>query len=279
MDRSLAEIVDACIEANETELPVLDQTAMRVHELTQSDDYDAASLESLIREEPVLTAAVLRLANSSFYGGLSQITSVRDAIVRLGSQKVSSVVIAVTQRESYKMRDPGLQAVLSKLWHHSITCALGSAWLADRLDRKDLTDHAFMAGMLHDLGKLLILRVVDDLKVSEADFDPPMPLVHQILDAMHADRGAMLMAKWNIPQVYADVVARHHDPNFGDDETLLLLVRLVDLACNKIGVGVQEKPDTKVAASAEAQVLGVSDVMAAELEILLEDASGVAGLV
>ncbi len=278
MDMPFSEIVDAHIAANRTELPVLDETAVKVQKLVQSEDYDASLLEELIREEPVLTASVLRLANSSFYGGLSQITSVRDAIVRLGSQKVSSVVIAVTQRESYQMRDPKLQSLVSKLWHHSLACAIGSVWLAERLDRKELADHAFMAGMLHDLGKLLLLRVIDDLQQVDSDFDPPLPLVNEMLASMHAANGATLMRNWNIPEIYVEIVARHHDPNFGDDESLLTIVRLVDLACNKIGVGIDARPDAKVASSAEAQVLGVSDVLAAELEIRLEDAAGVASL-
>lgn len=276
MGKSFADIIDAHIEANRTELPVFNETAVRVQQLTSGGDCDTSELEELILSEPVLAAAVLRLANSSFYGGLAQITQVRDAVVRLGSQKVASVVVAVTQRENYQVRDRALRPVIGSLWNHSIACALGAQWLAERLTRKDLAEHAFMAGMLHDLGKLFVLRVVDDLKAQHTRFDPPMPLIHEMMSRMHTSHGALLLRRWNIPELYAEVVARHHDAQIGDDEVLLAIVRLVDLACNKIGVGVEPKPDANVAASAEAQMLGVSEVLAAELEIRLEDAAGTA---
>jgi len=97
-------------------------------------------------------------------------------------------------------------------------------------------------------------------------------LVHELLASMHAEQGAALLRNWNIPEVYADVVARHHEMDFDDEDTLQIVVRLVDQACNKLGLGLEPDPECNVAASAEAQVLRVSDVLAAELEIKLEDA-------
>ncbi len=279
MGRSFAELVDAHIEANRTQLPVFDGTAMDIQELMSSDAFDIGAVEDLILKDPVLSSAVLRLANSCFYGGLVPVTNLRDAIVRLGAQKMANLAVLVTQKSSYQVRAASLRPLVGGLWSHSVGCALGSQWLSGRLKRDDVAEHAFMAGMLHDIGKLLVLRVIDDLRQERPDFVPTGNLVREMLSRMHAERGAMLMRKWTIPDVYTHVVAHHHDADADESDVLLLIVRIVDRACNKLGVGIDPDPNANLAASAEAQILGMSEVLAAELETQLEDTPQLAGAV
>lgn len=278
MSRSIAEIVDQHIAAGKTTLPVFDGTTQRLQGMLQSGEFDMGAVEKLITGDPVLASATLRLANSSFFAGLEKITNVREAIVRLGVKQVSNLVTLVAQKKNYHIRDRALQPLVATLWRHSVGVAIGSQWLAGRLRRGDLTGEAFMAGMLHDIGKLLLLRVVDDLKEQNKTFQPSEALVLELLASLHNRHGHALMKQWNIPELYCDVVARHHDPDFEDGATLLVLVRLVDQACNKLGIGLEPQPDLDLASSAEAQVLRVDDVLAAELEIRLEDAAELAGM-
>jgi HD-like signal output (HDOD) protein len=278
VSRSIAEIVDEHIAAGKTTLPVFDGTTQRLQGMLQSGEFDMGAVEELITGDPVLASATLRLANSSFFAGLEKITNVREAIVRLGVKQVSNLVTIVAQKKNYHIRDRVLQPLVAALWRHSVGVAIGSQWLAGRVKRGDLSGEAFMAGMLHDIGKLLLLRVVDDLKAQGKGFDPSESLVLELLASLHARHGHALMKQWNIPEVYCDVVQRHHDADFEDGATLLILVRLVDQACNKLGIGLEPRPDLDLAASAEAQVLRVDDVLAAELEIRLEDAAELAGM-
>ena len=272
MKKSFAEIVEAHIEANRTELPVFDGTALRVQQLANQANVDIAALEALIEQDPVLVSAVLRMANSTFYGGLSEVASAHDAIVRLGAKRVAGIAVMVALKGNYRMKDPLLQELVGKLWTHAVACSLGSRWLAGRVKRRDLTDAAFMSGMLHDIGKLFVLRVIDELASNQANFDPPEGLVREMLVRMHGRCGADLLEKWGIPNEYVHVARHHHDADFSDDDELLLVVRVVDQACNKLGIGIEPDPDANIAASAEAQVLGVSEVVAAELELQVEEA-------
>ena len=110
----------------------------------------------------------------------------------------------------------------------------------------------------------------------DASFQPTGPLILETLDQMHSAQGAALLEQWNLPESYCRVVREHHTADFDDNDTLLLVVRVVDIACRRGGVGLNSDPDAEVASSAEAQVLRVSDVLAAELEIAIEDALEVA---
>ncbi|MEM7410322.1 MAG: HDOD domain-containing protein [Myxococcota bacterium] len=276
MSASFSEIIESHIEANRTELPVFDGTSLRVQQLANAESIDVPALEAVIEQDPVLASAALRMANSPFYGGLSQVDSVRDAVVRLGAKRMAGIAVVVALKSNYRMKDRLLQEIVAKLWNHAVACSLGARWLAGRIKRRDLADSAFMAGMLHDIGKLLVLRVIDELTASRPDFDPPEGLVREMLVKLHTRCGGDLLEKWSLPALYARVAQHHHDPDFADDDELLLVVRLVDQACNKLGIGIEPQPDLNLAASAEAQVLGVSEVIAAELEIQLEDAQSYA---
>jgi len=278
MARSFSEIVEAHIASGATKLPVFDGTALRMRELLAEPNLQIDRLVAEISNEPVLASAVLRLANSSFFGGLSQVKSVREAVLRLGLQQVARLALLVSQGEAYRVRWNELKPLLRALWAHAVACALGSQWLAQKIGRGDLASEAFLAGMLHDIGKLLVLRVVDDLRAQHAGFRPELELVREIMRSLHAAAGERLVRQWNIPEPYPTVVGHHHDSEVGHD-ALLLIVRLVDQACKKTGFSVEPAPESDPAASEEAQALRVSDLVVAELEVQLENAGPAAEIV
>jgi putative nucleotidyltransferase with HDIG domain len=254
-------------------LPLMDQTAARIHQMVQSDACDIREIERLVVSDPGLTGPLLRISNSPFFGGIEKVVTVRDAIVRLGVKKVSDLVMVVSQQKMYRLRDPHLQGVVRHLWSHSVACAAGSDWLVRKLGLREVQEQAFLAGLLHDVGKLLLLRVVDDLRGGEDDrFTLSSPVVFQVLDELHASQGYALMREWNIPEVYAEIVRDHHVPSLDESNPLLAVVRLVDLTCNRLGIGIHGKQDIDVATRAEARCLRMSEVGLAELEVHLEDA-------
>jgi len=276
VSRSLADIVTHHIEQNRTALPVFEGTSQQLYALLGEPDFELAMVQEVIQQDPVLTSALLRLANSSFFGGLEKITSASDAVMRLGARQVGNAAMMVGVKKQYHVRDAKLRALLEILWRHSVACGLGARWLCEQIKRPDLREEAFVAGLLHDIGKLFLLRVVDDLEASQAHFNPPMALVYELLKSMHATQGAALLRKWNLPEGYIHVVEHHHDVDFDDNDTLLVAIRLVDRACARIGLSLEPDPDLYLAASAEAQALRVSDLLTAELEIELEDAAELA---
>lgn len=267
MTQSFTEIVTKRIASGATRLPVFDGTALRLRTLLADPDVDVDTLVSLIETDPVL-----RLANSSFFGGLSRVRNVDAAVLRLGTEKVAQLALLVAQGAAYQVRWVELKPLVAGLWTHAVACALGCQWLCAKIDRPDLASQAFLGGMLHDIGKLLLLRVVDDLRAQNPRFRPGTELLHELLRSAHAAHGEALVRAWNIPDPYPHLVGHHHEIEADKDDTLLLVLRLVDQSCNQLGFGIEAGPETGAAASEEALALRLSEITIAELEVHLEDA-------
>ncbi|MCG8592677.1 MAG: HDOD domain-containing protein [Proteobacteria bacterium] len=274
---SIGEIVRKEIAANRTHLPLFEGTGARLQEILSSQSFDVDEVDDIVSGDLTLTSAVLRASNSSFFGGLEKVESVRDAIMRIGVKKVAQLALLISQKQHFRVKTPEYAPYVEAIWRHSVAAAMGAQWLAEKLRLADIASKAFLCGLLHDVGQLFVLRVVDDLRQSKRHrFDPSESLVLEVLSAMHTECGEELMRSWNIPELYCDVVRHHHDRDFDERDELLVLVRLIDQACNKLGIGPHPDPDRVLSHTPEAQVLRVSDVVLAELEILLEDALQIA---
>jgi HD-like signal output (HDOD) protein len=155
---------------------------------------------------------------------------------------------------------------------HSQACAQASRWLAERSGYRHLGQEAFLAGLLHDLGKFYLLQMLDELAARGGS---PMPLsetlVVEVLDGMHVDQGCRLMEEWNLPEIYLQVAGRHHHEEFDGKASLTGVVRLANQACRKLGLGIHCNPEIILAVTPEAQTLGIGEIPLAELEIMLED--------
>jgi HD-like signal output (HDOD) protein len=158
------------------------------------------------------------------------------------------------------------------LWRHSLGCAMGSNWLAKKCGLNGLAHEAFFAGLLHDVGKLFILTVIDDLKHSDdLDIQPSDALLLEAMNSLHANHGYSLMVRWNLPEKYCNIVRDHHNEEFDSKDMLQNLVRLADKACLKRGIGMVENPALVLVTTVEADALHVSEVDLAQMEIMLED--------
>lgn len=271
-ERTLAVIVEEKIANGEVELPVLDQTALKIQQMIARGEYDPDAVEQLVGSDPALTSSLLRHANSSFFGGIEKVVTAKDAIMRLGVKHVAELVLLSTVAAQYQLRNPTLRDVATSLWRHAVGTGIGAQWLAKKL-MGDRMQEAFLGGLMHDIGKLLLIRVLDDLVAAKTlKFVPSNDLILQLLDGLHCTSGAVLLEHWNLPEVYAQIVRTHHDDDYHENDALLGCVRLADLACNRLGIGVGPATDLSLAASVEAQRLRASEVVLAELEIILEDA-------
>jgi HD-like signal output (HDOD) protein len=277
-EKSLLERVDEHLRARDARLPVVDQIGMQVRRVVSSGDFDLREVENLINQDPALAAAVLRGANSAFYRGIQKVLTVGEAVARIGARQVANLVLLETQRKNFVSETRELRELFRALWRHAVACAAGAEWLARRLHYEEIADHAFVAGLLHDLGKLLLLRVLDELHADEPEQTPLTDtLTRELLQSFHAARGAALMETWDLPELYCRVARDHHAETFDPDDVLLVVVRLVDKACARLGIGVTHEPELELAATPEALCLEASDLLLAELEVLVEDALELAG--
>nr|WP_242523408.1 HDOD domain-containing protein [Thiocystis minor] len=254
-------------------MPVFNPVALELQKLNQSDTVSMNQIANLIIKDQSLVSHLLRLANSSFYGGLKQVETVSAAVVRLGTNRVTSLAMLASLLLVSKAHVKAVSACLPALWSRTFVCATGGRWLAEQMGYKSLAEEAFLAGLLHDIGELFLLKVLERLA---ADRSHPLPLteslVSEILGAMHQEMGYRLMVKWELPNRYARIARDHHAQEFDENDALLVITRLLDLVCHKLGIGQAADPDIVLAATPEAQALGLKEIKLAQLEILLEDA-------
>ena len=272
MTESFVEIVDHHLKSSNVRLPVFSATALRIQKEIAKEDPDIRLIEKMIVSDQSLTAKVLSTSNSSFYKGLTQVSTVRNAIIRMGINEVSNIVMLVTHENNFRSNDPFLHQTMRKLWQHALGCAMAAHWLSKTCGLQALTHEAFFAGLLHDVGKLFILSVIDDLKESgKMDIPFSNALLIEAMNSLHTGHGSILLNHWNLPQKYCAVAQMHHDQAVDANNFLLLLVRLADKACNKIGIGLTQDDSVVLVATPEANSLNLSDIDLAKLEIMLED--------
>lgn len=268
---SIIDRIEQKIADSEVTLAPFDEVAVQIQQQAASDDFDVQKIEQLILSDQALATEVLRAANSPFYGGLSKIQTVKNAVVRLGVTEIANIVLMTTERSKYELRHPSLAGKTEELWRHAVGVAVGSQWLAKRLGFDELAHQAFLAGLIHDVGKLLLLCILDDL-LHEDDV-PPLgaAVVEELLESKHAEQGHRLALEWNLPEEYARVIRDHEAEQVSGDASLLLLVRLANEACHRLGIGPVKDDSIALASTEEAQQLCASEIVLAELEIALED--------
>jgi len=261
------------VESGELALPVFNAAAGKLQALSVREDADPREVTQLILADQVLVAEVLRAANSSFFGGLAQINTVRSAIVRLGLRQVAQLAVLASHRSEYDARNRLLREMIERLWPHASATAMASGWLVRRLGfGRELESEAFVGGLLHDVGKLVILRAIDEIKTAEkGPFDLSAELINEILDAAHCSVGFSFLKRWDIPSVYCEIARDHHAAEFHPSKIPLISVRLANNAAAKMGISLKPNPNIILSALPEAQCLNANDILLAELEIMMED--------
>jgi HD-like signal output (HDOD) protein len=211
------------------------------------------------------------VANSSFYAGLKPAKTIQEAVVRLGAQSVSNLAVMVTQGQIYTSPRKQINHLLERLWSHAMGAAFAARWLASRLGLTRLCDESFLAGLLHDIGKLFLLKVIEDLQTRGVDPNTFSPtLVNDVLETMHCQHGDLLMRQFNVPEIYCTVAARHHQDSIAGEDMTLNLVKLANLTCHKLGIGLRHDPGLMLSTSPEALTLMAGDLMLAELQVEIE---------
>jgi HD-like signal output (HDOD) protein len=277
-ESSLVGMIDHFVASKKVKLPAFNATALRIQKEVAKAEPDSRLIEKLIVSDQSLTGEVLSVSNSSFYKGLTQVATVRDAIIRMGNIEVSNIVSLVALQHNFQSKIPAMHKIMGKLWRHSVGCAIGANWLARQTGFQALAHETFIAGLLHDVGKLYVLKVIDDMKASrEIENLPSDTVIDELMQQLHTEQGYTLMAQWNLPEKYCQVARDHHLAEFDGSNFLLVLVRLANQVCHKMGIGLIEDPSIVLLETPEAAQLQLSEMDLARLEVRLEDSQVVAG--
>ena len=276
-EKPLVRLIQERLEGNLQELPVFHTVAVKLQQLLSSRSFEIDDVIELISEDQSLSGRVLKVANSSYYAGLNKIATIKDAIIRLGAQEIANMAMLASQFEFYNSPNETLNRLMQSLWGHALACAVGAKWLTRKAGYPGMASEAFMGGLMHDIGSLAHLKVLDDIQKSkESSVLFSDQLISEIMEAMHEEVGYNLMKAWNFPDFYCDIAKNHHAAEFDQSNILLVSVRLSNLTCKKRGRSLYPAdPTISIFSAPEAHFLGLKEIALAELEIIIEDADGI----
>ncbi len=206
----------AVLVAATPELAAMPATSTRLLAMLEDPDAPVDELVAVIEKDPGLTANVLKLCNSAYYGLRREVGSVREALVRLGNQTVVTLAFAASMGRLLQVPVTAYRLPRGQLWRHALAVGLLAARLVPPESDAVARNRAFTAGLVHDLGKLLLDRPLRQrLEQLPAGLDSRRlcQAERELLGFDHAQAGAALAESWNFPVELAATIAQHHtDP-------------------------------------------------------------------
>ena len=227
-------------------IPSLPTAVIEATKLLRDPEVSIAKVTETIKFDPSLTSNILRTANSAYFGATRRIPTLKQAIIRLGTSNVFRLVVASSVAPIAGQAIKGYDLSPGELWAHSIAVGICSETLGKML-KIDYPGYIFTAGLLHDLGKIVLgnfsiintgsisqIAIKNNVSFDEAEMS--------VLGIDHAEVGALLLEKWNIPAEISEVVRWHHYPDsYKGDQTAVGLVHVANNIVLNIGIGVGVK--------------------------------------
>lgn len=209
MARDLASLV-----ASTPELAAMPATSSRLLQLLEDPDAPVDQLVGIIEKDPGLTANLLKLSNSAYYGLRRSVGSVREALVLMGNRTVVTLAFAASMGRLLAVPVTAYRLSRGQLWRHALATGLLAARLAPAESDTALRNRIFTAGVVHDIGKLLLdkpLRETLEQLPPDLDYDRLVIAERKLLGFDHAEAGAALAEAWNFPEELVQVILRHHE--------------------------------------------------------------------
>ncbi len=195
-------------------IPVCPTVFLSLVEALNNAKQQNDKLVDMLSSDASLTAQILKSANSAFYGSVRTVRSVDDAIVRLGYTEIWSIAAACKGKEMFKATTPQMEQFFAEQWDHSLKTGIFARTLARRLNPR-FADLFFTAGILHDIGKLLLAQAGKDYlelcNKGQLFGEELVKREQQIYGTQHASLGAELLRFWKIPDLVVKPIAAHHD--------------------------------------------------------------------
>jgi len=211
-------------------LRVFKPIALELLQLLVDPDVRFFDVVRIIKSDQTLAAHVFKMANSPAYIGKTSCDTMEAAAIRLGTQQIANIAIAASHASLHVSENRVVHDIMQDLWFHSHACALGSRMVAIKSGHAEYANHAYMAGLLHDIGKLYLLKTLEQINRNMVSDDIlQRDLLLAIFSEMHVAMGCRVMDALNIPPIYHDVTTRHHEEQTEADDILLSIVRLVNI--------------------------------------------------
>ena len=257
---ALLSAVEAMMAEPEIVLPVLPAVGLEVQRMVADDNCSFEELARRVELEQGMSARILQVANSPLYAGLERIRNLQQAVSRLGLRETRNLLQAIVAENLFRTRDRTLARLMAQLWMHSLCTAYCNENIARSLEIPNSDDY-FMLGLLHDIGKLLVLKIVSSLRgagrLEKADVTDE--IIVGLMDATHHNFGVRLLGRWMYSKTFQDVVA-HHDDDQGieqRDETVIVTY-FSNLLTRKVGMSLVPYREGQVERTELAEALNMT---------------------
>ena len=216
-------------------IPTLPTVALRVMEITANPKSSANDLMDIISPDVSLTSKILKIANSPFYGLTREISSLQHAVTVLGFKEIRNLVISTVAFDSFKNLGKNNKFDINKFWRHSFYCAIAAKTIA--VDMKIESSELFVAGLVHDIGKLAMYITFPGEFMMQAEIMNPLKIKYTAFEAekdvfgmTHDDVGMKLLKKWMFPESLLTAVGYHHRPQEADKKSNFpMIVHVADI--------------------------------------------------
>ncbi|HYA14969.1 MAG TPA: HDOD domain-containing protein [Syntrophales bacterium] len=223
-------------------IPAFPAVALKVMALIDDPDYAITDIVDVVKYDQAITANILRICNSAYFGLKYKVVTIGDAVMRLGQQNVIRAVEAAGVSKFYeKAKGYGLEA--NKLWEHSVGVALMSQILSKRIFNSE-DAKLYTTALLHDIGKVVMGEFVDEsfMKIYDIVSHEGISFLEaegKVIGIDHAELGGKIASQWNFPADMREAIVYHHRPDLmtDGDNNNAWLIYLADQACIMMGIG------------------------------------------
>ena len=241
-------MIDKVLQSIKT-IPAFPETVFKALQLVRSGDYSVIDMANVIKFDPSITANILKMSNSAYFGSHQKIKTVQDAIIYLGQENLIRVIQTAGISRFYKKPAKGYFLKPQELWKHCVSVALMSQILSRKIFQRD-DPVLYTAALLHDVGKIILgefvyeslKKIIDLVAVKKYSF---LEAEEEIIGINHAELGGRIADHWHFAKELRDAIAYHHRPDLlreqdgagGDQENVISwLVYLADQACLMMGI-------------------------------------------
>ena len=193
--------VYAAYQAEKLELPAMPEVAMRLRQAASDPDVGIPEISKIIQMDAAVAGAVLHAANSPLFRGSSEISTIKDALVRLGLKTTQSLATSIAMRQTFQVNSAAIKKRMRQLWEDSVHVSALSFIIARRVGAPFDPERALLAGLLHDIGGVPILQYIE-----KCSLDPTPAEIDAVIEKLHGPIGVLVMKFWNFdPEITAVV--------------------------------------------------------------------------
>ncbi|NNF98607.1 MAG: HDOD domain-containing protein [Desulfobacteraceae bacterium] len=244
---NITDRISDLIRSKHTQLPTLPVIIQKIMDVVSDEDSSASQLSEVIKKDQAISNKILRLANSAYFGFPTTVDSVGHAVALIGFNEITGIVIGMSVMKVFKTQNPK-HMDMDALWTHAIGCGNAAKHISKMLS-VDFEENLFLAGLLHDIGKIFFIEYFPDeyqrVLTETAQTGRALHEVeYDLMGINHAQIAGKLMNQWNFPDTLVVPCSYHHDTTGcpEDHHRSARIIQYANYLCHISGLGSSGNP-------------------------------------